>query len=85
MVKQARSINQNLPFFSYYMDLVSIYTGAISEIARVVSQHCKEQAVLMQNIWDDHLKVVVDYIKKIEDQNLKIDINSVKEVSRVHE
>lgn len=67
------------------MDLVSIYTGAISEIGRVVSMHCKEQAILMQNIWDDHLKVVVEYIKKVEDHNLNIDLNSVKEVSRVHD
>jgi hypothetical protein len=36
MKRQATEFNQELPFISYYQDLASVYTGAMSELVRTI-------------------------------------------------
>lgn len=42
MIAQAKELNEELPFLSLYMDIASIYTGAISELVRQISIHSKD-------------------------------------------
>lgn len=42
MKAQAVSLNDELPFLSYYMDLACIYSGAMSELIRIIQIHSRD-------------------------------------------
>jgi len=45
---------------------LTVYTRAMTEVARQVTMHCRERGELLSLIWNDHAAVLAGLVDKLE-------------------